>query len=363
MLRFKSLRGKYVLPGFIDTHAHWSWVRHNVFEEQPPQFLSYLAYGITAGLDPSTLSIDFLTYDDLVRTGRAIGPRTFSTGPAVFSYAEINTLDDARNILRRYKDHYKLPNIKQYRVGNRRQRQLFAIAAGELELLPTTEGADNLKLSLTQLIDGFAGLEHALPTYPLGADVLTLFKKMQTSYTLTLLHLSAGTSHFLTQYTHHQDAKLHRFMPPEIIQLRAGQVSFFANGEQFTKMAAEGGRAVAEQGGLLGVGSHSELGGLSYHWEMYALAMSGMTPHDVLRAATLSSAETIGRANDLGSLEIGKRADIIVLDESPLKSLENTLSISLVMINGRLYDAEFLTEIWPREQELPSLWFHGEMAK
>lgn len=359
----RNIKGKYVLPGLIDTHAHWSWVRHNVLEEQPPQFLSYLTYGVTAGLDPSTLSIDFLAYDDLVRVGRTIGPRAFSTGPAVFSYAEINTLDDARNILRRYKDHYKLRNIKQYRVGNRRQRQLFAMAADELELLPTTEGADNLKLSLTQIIDGFAGLEHAMPSYPLGADVLTLLEKMQTSYTLTLLHLPAGTSHFFTQYTHQKDEKLYRFLPPEVIQMRAHQVRFFADGAQFTKMAADGGRAVVEQGGLLGVGSHSELGGLSYHWEMFALAMSGMAPHEVLRAATIGSAETIGRASDLGSLEAGKRADIIILDENPLKSLENTLSISLVMKNGRLYDAEFLTEIWPRKQKLPPLWFHGEMPK
>jgi imidazolonepropionase-like amidohydrolase len=82
-----------------------------------------------------------------------------------------------------------------------------------------------------------------------------------------------------------------------------------------------------------------------------------MKPIDALRAATLHSADAIGLAKDIGSLEVGKMADLQVLDQNPLDRLENSTSIRYVMKNGRLYEAETLTEVWPRQRALPAEWW------
>jgi imidazolonepropionase-like amidohydrolase len=87
------------------------------------------------------------------------------------------------------------------------------------------------------------------------------------------------------------------------------------------------------------------------------MASGGMNNHDALRAATLHSADAIGLAGDIGSLEVGKLADLQVLDQNPLDNIENTTSIRYVMKNGRLYEADTLTEVWPRQVELPTQWW------
>src|SRR3712207_8803936 len=84
---------------------------------------------------------------------------------------------------------------------------------------------------------------------------------------------------------------------------------------QEAKIAAD----ILRAGGRVGVGSHGQLQGLGYHWEMWSVAMGGMSNHDVLRAATIHGADAIGHGKDLGSLEGGKLADLLVMDANPLE--------------------------------------------
>ena len=102
----------------------------------------------------------------------------------------------------------------------------------------------------------------------------------------------------------------------------------------------------------MGLGSHGEVQGIGTHWELWMMASGGMKPHAALKAATIDSADAIGFAKDLGSLEAGKLADLIVLDANPLDDLKNTAKIAEVMKNGRLYDAATLNETYPRQKAL-----------
>ena len=93
---------------------------------------------------------------------------------------------------------------------------------------------------------------------------------------------------------------------------------------------------------------------------MQALASGGMTPKEVLYAATMGSSRTIGRDAEFGSLEAGKYADLLLMSRNPLDDIRNTLSLRGVMKNGRLYDSDNLEEQWPEQRSLPPLWFQEQ---
>ncbi|MBN8924027.1 MAG: hypothetical protein BGP10_04915 [Rhodanobacter sp. 68-29] len=362
----RDLTGKYVVPGFIDTHDHWAEVRRGVLDMQNWSFLTDLAYGQTAGLDPSPLSIDMLAYQDMLNAGLSLGPRVYSTGPAIFSWNEFTSLDQVRAVLSRYPDHFRTRNLKEYRTGNRRVREWVAMASHGLGLQPTTEGALDMKLDLTQIIDGYAGNEHALTAAPLYKDVVELMAKLRTSYTTTLQISHNGPpaqNYFIERDAPQMDPKLRHFSPPLLAEKKLSRRHWYAPGEYVFGEIAQGAARIQRAGGLVGIGSHGEVPGYGIHWEMQAHAGGGMTPHEVLYAATMGSAETIGRQDEIGSLSVGKYADMVVLDRDPLADIRNALAISEVMKNGRLYDAATLDEIYPESRKLPKQWFNAGRAE
>jgi cytosine/adenosine deaminase-related metal-dependent hydrolase len=87
---------------------------------------------------------------------------------------------------------------------------------------------------------------------------------------------------------------------------------------------------------------------------MWAMASGGIAPYDLLRVATIYGAEAIGLAQDVGSLEVGKMADILVMDGDPLANIRNTNTLRYVMKGGRVYEAATLNEVWPTVRTLPA---------
>ena len=359
----RDVSGRYIVPGFIDAHDHIADIRRGILDMQPWGPLANLAYGVTTGFDPSSLSIDMLAYEDLVDAGLVIGSRIHTTGPALFSFNEFQSPQEVAAVLSRNVVHYRTRNLKEYRTGNRRVREWVAMAAREQGILPTTEGALSLKLDLTQIMDGYAGNEHSLPTVPLYDDVVQLLARTRVSYTLTLMITHGGPEgqdYYIGRTAPHDDPKFNRFAPHYVVDIKSLQRTWRDSREYLFPRVAESAAKVLRAGGLLGVGSHGEVPGLGFHWEMQAYAQGGMTPMEVLRSATLGSAETIGRAAEFGSIEPGKYADLVVLDRNPLADIANTLAIREVMKNGRLYDGETLDEVWPRQRPLPAPWFWSD---
>ena len=359
----KDMTGKTIVPGFVDTHAHM-WPNWGIHKSQIWLYAANLAYGVTATRDPQTATTDVLTYSDMVETGELLGPRVYSTGPGVgFWMYNIKDLKHARKVLRQYSEYYDTKTIKMYMTGNRQQRQWIIQAAKEQGLMPTTEGALDFKLNMTQLLDAYPGHEHAFPIYPIYKDVLELMKFSKIAYTPTMLVAYGGPwaeNYFYATEDIANDSKLKHFTPkPELDAKSRRRPGWFMPEEHIFSRHGEFVKDLVEAGGTSGVGSHGQLQGLGYHWELWAIAAGGIRTHDALKVATLLGARAIGLEKDLGSLEPGKLADLVILNANPLEDIRNTNTIEFIMKNGRMYEGNTLNEVYPLQRNAPEFYWTG----
>ena len=331
-----DVTGKYIVPGFIDIHAHWGGAGALLQPESTNGFAN-LAMGITTIRDPQ-VTPDIFDIANLVEVDGVPSPRVFSTGPGIGAGTNFQSLDDARRLLRMYRDDYGTVYLKSYQTGTRQQRQWLVEAARELGLMPTTEGGADGKEDLTHIIDGFSGLEHAIPEAPIHDDIVQLMARTGITNTPTLVVAFGGALpiyRLLAEERPHEDPRINRWFPDgALFQRTSARLLWFPPEDYNEREAAAGAVDVLRAGGHIGLGGHGEVQGLSNHWEMGLLADGGMSPHDVLRVATIEGARAIGLDADLGSIESGKVADLVVLDANPLQSIRNSRTIAYVMKGG-----------------------------
>ncbi|MFN0057249.1 MAG: amidohydrolase family protein [Planctomycetota bacterium] len=355
-----DVQGRTLLPGFVDVHAHSGSSSFGLIPVNKWAFHSMLAHGVTTTHDPSNDTKGIFAESELQKTGRMVGPRVFSTGTILYGAegsfkAVIKSEADALQHLRRLKA-YGAFSVKSYNQPRREQRQQVLAAARTLEMMVVPEGGSMLHHNMTMILDGHTTIEHALPVAPLYEDCLRLFSSSRTSYTPTLVVGYGGVFGEYYWYQHDpvwQRERLLSFVPRSVVDPRARRPTMIPDDEVNHIRLAEGAAAIFHRGGNVEIGAHGQMAGIDAHWEMWMFHQGGLTPHEVLQVGTLSGARAIGLDHALGSVEAGKLADLIVLEADPLANIRNTATVSLVMVDGRLYDAATLDELHPHRRPLP----------
>lgn len=355
-----DVSGKTLIPGLIDIHAHTGSSNQSVYSQQNWAFLTNLAFGVTTMHDPSNNSEMIFASAELEKQGKVLAPRVFSTGTILYG-AEgnfktvINKPEDAVSAIKRTAA-WGAFSVKSYNQPRRDQRQMVNKAAYDLKIEVVPEGGSTMNHMMTMVLDGMTTLEHPVPLARLYDPELRLLSRFGTGYTPTLIVGYGGLWGENYWYQHGnvwENERLAKFVPRNVLDQRSIRRTMAPESEyhhfDLSKVATE----ILRRGGNVELGAHGQLQGLGAHWELWMLQQGGMTNHEALRCATWMGARSVGLDKELGSIQAGLLADLIVIDGDPLTNIRQSEDIQYTMINGRLYDARTLEQLAPERKPLP----------
>lgn len=365
----EDVQGKTIMPGLVDAHAHIGNFRSGLSPNQQWEYFANLGYGVTTVHDPSSNTEMIFSQSEMIRAGNMTGPRIFSTGRILYGAENvqktvINNLEDARSAIRRTQA-FGATSVKSYNQPRRDQRQQVLQAARELGVNVVPEGGSTFTHNMSMILDGHTGIEHNVPIYPLYDDVLTVWGASDVGYTPTLVVNYGSMSGEFYWYQHTnvwEKERLLTFTPRGVVDSRSRHRIMVPEEEyevgHFESAAAA--KELHDLGITVNIGAHGQLQGLAAHWETWMFTQGGMSNHDALRVATINGANYIGMGDHIGSLEVGKLADLIVIDGNPLEDIYQTENVVYTMVNGRLYDSATMNEIGNHPNERLPFWWERE---
>ncbi len=348
-----DVAGKVIMPGLIDAHAHGPYGTADIIPQRNWSIMAHLALGVTTVHDPSHIASHVFAAGEYQRAGEILGPRIYSTGEIVYGakapgfYAIVNSYDDALDHVRRLKAE-GAHSIKNYNQPRRDQRQQVIAAGLEEDIAVVAEGGSLFHMDMGLVQDGITSIEHNMPQEHFYEDVLALYSGSDAAYTPTLAVAFGGMrgDTFWRQETNvWEHPILTAHAPPRLLQASSVRGERAPEEDYYDDIAAREAKKLADRGVLVSIGAHGQQQGLAAHWELWSFARGGMSPLEALKTATVWPAEHLGFSADIGSLEEGKLADLVVLNADPLADIQNSDDIDMVMLNGRLYDAATLNEV------------------
>ncbi len=356
--------GKTIMPGLVDAHAHGPQGVGDLVPQQNWSLVQNLAMGTTTLHDPSSDASEIFSASERQQAGLLLAPRIFSTGEIVYGakapgvYARIDRYEDALDHVRRIKAQGGV-SIKNYNQPRRDQRQQVVAAARAEDMLVVAEGGSLFGMDMTLIADGNSTVEHNVPVEHFYEDVLQFWGGSQTNNTPTLVVTYGGLAGdpYWRQATDVFANPLMVHTPPRQLiaetarRVKAPEWAFVDDD------SAREAKKLSQRGVKISIGAHGQQAGVGPHWELWSFVRGGMTPIESLRAGTIVSAESLGMARDIGSLEVGKLADLVVLSADPSVDIRNSDKIESVMLGGRLYDSRTMNEVGTgNERRLPYWW-------
>ncbi|WP_317044590.1 amidohydrolase family protein [Mucilaginibacter auburnensis] len=347
-----DLAGKTIIPGLVDVHAHLNPSPDGVSPQQDWNYYANLAYGVTTAHDPSSNTEMVFSQNDMLKAGNMVGPRVYSTGTILYGAdgdfkAVINNLDDALSHLRRLKAVGAF-SVKSYNQPRREQRQQIIEAARLLQLEVVPEGGSTFFTNMNMILDGHTGIEHNIPVWPVYKDVKQLWNNSKTGYTPTLIvayGTQFGENYWFDRSEVWKNDNLLSYVPPTSVDARSRRRTTSEYGDYGHIEISKYVKQISDGGTKINLGSHGQLQGLGAHWEMWMLGQGGMSAMQILRSATINGAAYLGMDKEIGSIERGKLADMVILNQNPLEDIRHSDNIKYVMVNGRMYDTDTMNEV------------------
>ncbi len=371
-----DLTGKFVVPALIDSHGH---PNSNNFPEhlnsQNAAYLGHLAFGVTTVYAASDGLADTFDNAHTVAAGRMLGPRVLPSGGPIMSRPFDNSpghffLDsdlEADRIVSLMQS-YGSAMLKSYAIPFRDLRARLLSSARRSGMRVTTHFTSEPWAPLEQAMEGHSALEHPIGV-PLFNDWARLIAARNTIVTPTLTS-TAGVG--IAQRTMLEDEHTYdslrkrQFEPPGV----SGAFVFRGNqyrhsrgrlkNDPIARRMLKNVAILVDHGVRVTASGHGELPGLDLHLELASFVEGGISEYDALRAATINGAQKFGLQDELGSIEVGKLADFLVLRCDPLENIRCTADIEYVVKNGFVWHADSMTQMWPEYKPLPKPWWHSD---
>jgi imidazolonepropionase-like amidohydrolase/Tol biopolymer transport system component len=362
--------GKTVMPGLVDAHAHGPYGTGDLIPQQNWALLQDLAMGVTTVHNPSSQASTVFATAERQRAGLTLAPRIFSTGEIIYGakapdvYARIDTYDDALAHVRRIKAQGGI-SVKNYNQPRREQRQMVARAAAAENMLVVAEGGSLFGMDMNLVADGNSTIEHNVPVDVFYEDVLQFFGQSNSNYTPTLVVTYGGLAGdpYWRQAMDVFDHPLMIHTPPKALLAANGRRVKAPEWAFVDDNSAREAKKLAERGVKVSIGAHGQQAGIGAHWELWSFVRGGMSPVEALKAGTIESARSLGMDRDIGSIESGKLADLVILSDDPSQDIANSDSIEQVMLGGRLYDAKTLNEVGTGTATRQPYWWEANGGK
>lgn len=346
-------KGQTLLPGLWEMHTHASGVEFGP---------AHLAAGVTTVRDCGG-EFDFLVaVRDAIRNDHAIGPRTLlaglidAGGARAFGHVTAETPDEGRAAVQRY----HAAGFEQIKFYTYLSPEVVKAIADEAHRLGMTV-TGHVPQALTTRAGIEAGMDQInhlnyvtsmlrAPGATGAPDLQSDAAKQAIRFLLDHHTVVDPTASWGEMGGHSKDVPVETFEPgilaaPAILDAKFRAMENNATADQMHARMAQTEAVIAalyRAGVTIVAGSDTGLVAYGLHRELEIYNEAGLTPLEVIELATIGSARAMGLDRDSGTVEAGKRADLILVDGDPLKDIKNLRRVTRVVADGRVYDAAAL---------------------
>jgi imidazolonepropionase-like amidohydrolase len=340
--------GKSVLPGLWEMHAHFEQVEWGPI---------YLATGVTTARDVGNEREFIVAARDAIAAGRGIGPRLVmagvvdGSGPFSLGVIRVDTPEQAREQVQKY----KAAGFQQIKIYSSVKPDILKVVTAEAHRLGmTVTGHIPFGMNAIQGIeDGMDQINHieyltAVLADPKSHTIDPDAPNVKSTIKLLLEHHTVvdPTLALMEIITHSTDKPVSAFEPGILRvapELREGLETIGVPPQRGEQMAAVFRSMVAtvrllHQAGVpIVAGTDQSVPGFSLDREIELHVQAGFTPMEAIQSATVVAARAMGMEKDSGTIEPGKRGDVIVVDGNPLENISDIRKVSAVFAGGRMY--------------------------